>query len=241
MVRENRQEKINSRRNKILEILRKDKNVYIAELSKTLGASLVTIRSDLDALASEGKLIRMAGGAVLPHDGSSFPQTAIANYEQKQEIAAAAAKLVQDGDTLFINSGTTTLVVAQALKNKQNLSVVTNSLSVAKTLGSVPTFRVILLGGSLNTQYDFTYGADTQDHLNRFGADWAILSVDGISDGGEISTCHAEEAIIDRIMLTRAKKVLIVADSTKIGRTGFSYVSRCDDKIKILTNKNVKS
>jgi DeoR/GlpR family transcriptional regulator of sugar metabolism len=237
MISGNGEGKIGIRRNKILEILRKDKKVYIAELSQTLGASLVTVRSDLDALASEGKLIRMAGGAVLPSGDAVMPEHSIENYEQKREIALATAKLVQDGDTLFLNSGTTTLLVAEALKAHKNLSVVTNSLSVATTLGGVYSFRVILLGGSINSQYSFTYGADTQEHLNRFGADWAILSVDGVSPDGDISTCHAEEAIIDRIMIARAKKVLIVADNTKIGRTGFSYVSRCDDKIKILTNK----
>ena len=147
------------------------------------------------------------------------------------------ADFIQDGNTLFINSGTTTLLVAEALKTKKNLSIVTNSLPIATLLGKVPTFRVILLGGTFNTQYAFTYGTDTQEQLNRYGADWAILSVDGVSPDGDISTCHAEEAIIDRLMITRAKKVLIVADTTKIGRTGFSYVSRCDNKIKILTNK----
>lgn len=237
MARENGRAKINIRRNKILDILHKEKKVYIAELSQELGASLVTIRNDLDTLANEGKLIRMAGGAVLPSGGKDFPRSTIENYEQKQEIAANAAQLIQDGDTLFINSGTTTLLVAEALKARKNLSVVTNSLSVATALGGVPTFRVILLGGTINPQYNFTYGADTQEYLNRFGADWAILSVDGVSADGDISTCHAEEAILDRIMIARAKKVLIVADSTKIGRTGFSYVSRCDEKIKILTNK----
>jgi DeoR/GlpR family transcriptional regulator of sugar metabolism len=237
MIRENGRAKIAQRRNTILDILHRDQKVYIANLSKQLNASLVTIRTDLDALASEGLLVRMAGGAILPANGNEHPHRAIENYEQKQEIAQTVATIVQDGDTLFINSGTTTLLVAEALKNKKNLSVVTNSLSVATTLGSVPSFRVILLGGAINSPYNFTYGADTQEHLNRFGADWAVLSVDGVSGDGEISTCHAEEAIIDRIMIARSKKVLIVADSAKIGRTGFSYVSRCDDKIKILTNK----
>lgn len=229
--------KIRHRRNAILNILHKDKKVYIAELSKTLGASLVTIRSDLDALAEEGLLIRMAGGAILPNPELTPSHHATNNYEQKREIAINAAKLIQDGDKLFINSGTTTLLVAEELKNKKNLSIVTNSLSVATKLGSVPSFRVILLGGSINSQYEFTYGADTQDYLNRFGADWAILSVDGISVTGEISTCHAEEAILDRIMIERANRVLIVADETKIGRTGFSFVGRCDEKIKIITNQ----
>ena len=229
--------KISLRRNEILDILHREKKVYIAELSRKLGASLVTIRSDLDTLANEGKLVRMAGGAILPSQEHTPLQSPISNYAQKQDIALAAAQLIQDGDKLFINSGTTTLLAAEALKTKRNLSIVTNSLSVATKLGEVPSFRVILLGGSINSQYQFTYGADTQDHLNRYGADWAILSVDGVSETGEISTCHAEEAILDRIMIERAKRVLIVADETKIGRTGFSFVGRCNEKIKILTNQ----
>ncbi|MBE5753240.1 MAG: DeoR/GlpR transcriptional regulator [Clostridiales bacterium] len=236
-MQKNGRTKINIRRNKILEILHKEKKVYIADLSQLLGASLVTIRSDLDVLAEQGQLIRMAGGAVLPNEETSPTFSPINNREAKQEIATTVAELIQDGSTLFINSGTTTLLVAESLKTKKNLSIVTNSVPIATLLGKVPTFRIILLGGTINTQYAFTYGTDTQEQLNRYGADWAILSVDGVSPDGDISTCHAEEAIIDRLMITRAKKVLIVADSTKIGRTGFSYVSRCDNKIKILTNK----
>lgn len=236
-MQKNGRTKINIRRNKILEILHKEKKVYIADLSQLLGASLVTIRSDLDVLAEQGQLIRMAGGAVLPNEETNPTFSPINNREAKQEIATAVADFIQDGSTLFINSGTTTLLVAESLKTKKNLSIVTNSVPIATLLGKVPTFRIILLGGTINTQYAFTYGTDTQEQLNRYGADWAILSVDGVSPDGDISTCHAEEAIIDRLMITRAKKVLIVADSTKIGRTGFSYVSRCDNKIKILTNK----
>lgn len=237
MQKETGRNKINVRRKKILDLLRKEKKVYIADLSQLLGASLVTIRNDLDVLAEQGQLIRMAGGAVLPNNEQNVNSSPIENYEDKQEIALNAVALINDGDTLFINSGTTTLLVAEALKTKKNLSIVTNSIAIANSLGKVPTFRVILLGGTFNPQFSFTYGADTQEQLNRFGADWSVLSVDGVSADGDISTCHAEEAIIDRIMINRSKKVLIVADKTKIGRTGFSYVSRCDDKIKILTNK----
>lgn len=237
MANKGSQSKITLRRNAILEIVQTEKKLYIADLSKRFGMSLVTIRSDLDALAEEGKLVRMAGGAILPNDGNTVNAPKIVNYEQKRDLAAQAARLIQDGDTLFINSGTTTELVAKELKIRKNLNIVTNSLSVATELGNVPSFRVILLGGAINSQYGFTYGADTQEHLNRFSADRAILSIDGISNEGEISTCHAEEAIIDRIMIARAKQVLIVADSTKIGRMGFSYVSRCDDKTQILTNQ----
>ena len=227
--------KISKRRQDIIDILSQEKKVSIADLSRRFDVSLVTIRSDLDVLAEEGKLMRMAGGAILPNENFANAPI-IANYDKKIEIAKKAAALIQDGDTLFINSGTTTQLFAKELQHKKNLNVVTNSLSVATELGLFPSFRVILLGGSINSQYGFTYGADTQEHLTRFSADWAILSVDGISSDGDVSTCHAEEAIIDRIMIARAKKVLIVADSSKIGRTGFSYVERCNEKIQILTN-----
>ena len=237
MANKNSRSKIAKRREQILELLQQSGKVYIAELSELFSTSLVTIRSDLDALAQDGKLVRMAGGAVAC--GNAPQIESIINHAQKKDISRTAANLIQDGDTLFINSGTTTRVFAEALKHKKNLNVVTNSLSVATLLGSVPSYRVILLGGAINSQYGFTYGADTQELLNRYGADWAILSVDGVSDDGEISTCHAEEAIIDRIMINRAKSVLVLADETKIGRTGFTYVCSKNEKIKILTNKKL--
>ena len=213
----------------------KDGKVYIADLSQRFGASLVTIRSDLDFLAEEGKLVRMSGGGILPSDNHDA-KSSIVHYEEKLIIAEKAAALIQDGDTLFINSGTTTQLVAKKLANKRNLNIVTNSLSVATELGNIPSFRVILLGGSINSQYGFTYGADAQEHLSHFAADWAILSIDGVSNEGTLSTFHAEEAIIDRIMIAKSKHILIVADSTKIGRTGFSYVEKCNEKIQVLTN-----
>ena len=89
----------------------------------------------------------------------------------------------------------------------------------------------------LDTQARFTYGENSQEQIVRFGADVAVLSVDGISDDGEITTCHAEEAIVDRLMIQRASRVLILADEAKIGRTGFSLVCRRDAKIEILTNE----
>lgn len=231
--------KIDLRRNKILEILRANGKVYVTELSDILNASAVTIRTDLSALEKDGQLIRMSGGAVLPihktSDCNVFPKS-IQNLKQKQIIADAVVDLIQDGNTLFINSGTTTQIISEVLKTRKNLNIVTNSLAVAVNLGSVPTFRVILLGGEINSLYGFTYGADTQDQLNLYRADWAILSIDGFSDQGKITTYHTEEAVIDRTMMQRSGKVLIAADSSKIGRTGFSFVSDCDSKVQLVTD-----
>ena len=230
--------KIDRRRDEILSLLHAEGKVYISDLCTRFGTSPVTIRSDLDVLAEEGKLIRMTGGAVPLRNEAAEPVPSVERYEQKKEIAVRAAARVHDGDTLFINSGSTTELFAAELRTKKNLKVVTNSLSIATELGAIPSFHVILLGGMINSHSKFTYGENAQEQIVRFGADYAVLSVDGINEFGEITTCHAEEAIIDRLMIQRSSRVLVVADETKIGRTGFSLVSRCDDKIEILTNKN---
>ncbi len=229
--------KIDRRRDEILALLHAEGKVYISDLCTRFGTSPVTIRNDLDVLAEEGKLIRMTGGAVPLRGETLETAPAVERYDQKKEIAVRAAERVRDGDTLFINSGSTSALFAKELSTKHNLKIVTNSLDIATELGAIPSFHVILLGGMINSHSRFTYGENAQEQIVRFGADFAVLSVDGISDDGEITTCHAEEAIIDRLMIQRASHVLVIADETKIGRTGFSLVSHCDEKIEILTNQ----
>ena len=191
----NRRSKIDIRRDAILELLRNEERVYVSKLSKILGTTEVTIRNDLTVLEQQHKLMRVQGGAVL------YPEVdapVITNETQKQSIADAVAEMISDGDTLFINCGTTTLCVAQALKQRRNLNVVTNSIAVATTLADVPTIRVLLLGGEVNAQYGFTYGANAQEQLAQYQAGWAILAVDGV---GEIFNGHKVKKIIsDHIM-----------------------------------------
>ncbi len=159
----------------------------------------------------------------------------------KKAIAAAAADMVRDGDTLFINSGTTTYFTAVELKKRKNINVVTNSISVAIELGGLPTFRVILLGGDISAQYSFTYGEDVKDQISRYRADWAILSVDGICPGVGLTTYHAEESVIDRIMMDRSREAIIVADSTKLGRESFSRISDLKNVGVWITDRNADS
>ena len=217
-----RSQKIALRRSRILQALRREGMVSVSRLSADLSATAVTIRSDLAALERDGYLVRVQGGAVpvMDRGHTTVTQPAIFSYAaEKQAIAAAVAERVRDGDTLFINCGTTSVCVANALKQRRNLSIVTNSLAVAGELGSVPTFRVLLLGGVVNARYGYTYGSDAQDQLSQYQADWAILSVDGVSTKGGITTYHAEEAILDRMMMDGAKKILITADRSKIQST----------------------
>lgn len=228
--------KLEARRKTILDTLQQTGKVSVAELSKQLDTTPITIRSDLNALAQDGLLIRVQGGAVSAPNAKSAANVQTANYMEKKAIAETVAELIQDGDTLFINSGTTMEQVASALEVRANLNIVTNSLSVATILGEIPSFRVILLGGEINSQYGFTHGGDALAQLEKYIANWAILSVDGVNVSCGLTTCHAEEAIIDRAMISNARKTLVAADHTKIGKAGFARVCDKLDNIHIVTN-----
>ena len=229
--------KMDNRRHQILAQLQEKGRVSVVQLSKDLQTTEVTIRSDLSAMERDGILMRVQGGAVLlPGSSEAEPEDTISNEAQKRLIAEAVADLIRDGDTLFINCGTTTLCVAEALRCRRNLNIVTNSIAVARALADVPTMRVLLLGGEFNNQYGFTYGANAQEQLGQYQAGWAILSVDGVSATGGITTYHAEEAILDRMMIDGAGHALIVADSTKLGRTGFSRICESSSKLTLITD-----
>jgi len=162
--------KIDIRRNKILEILARDGKVRVSSLRQLLDVSEVTIRNDLSELEKAGRLERISGGAIQTMKNfynMDFQRRKNRKAQFKQAIGCAASDLVQDGETLMINSGTTTFFTAIELKKHKNLNILTNSLSVAVELGEHPTFRVILLGGEINSHYSFTYGNDAADPVKE--------------------------------------------------------------------------
>lgn len=238
--------KIDARRKKILELLERDGKVKISDLSELLGATVVTIRNDLDELEKTGRLERIQGGATLKTafsgnlHGTYFERCKGENADLKKQIAVATAAMVKEGETVFINSGTTTFYTALELKKRKNLNIVTNSIYIAIELGDVPSFRVKLLGGDINNQYLFLYGNEALDQLRCYKADKTILSVSGICGGQTgITTFHAEEASLDRMMMERSRETIVVADSTKFGHEGFYHVAQPDRIAKCVTNGNV--
>ena len=233
--------KIDIRRSRILEKLKQQGTVSVAQLAQELGATPVTIRSDLDALEAEGSLVRVQGGAVPSQRSQGRSASAgVVRSEQKQAIARAVAELVHDGDTLFINSGTTVLAVAAALRIRKNLNIVTNSLEVAEELGTIPGFRVILLGGEVNARYGFTYGADAQEQLSHYRADRTVMALDGIGPEAGLTTYHAEEAHINKLMIARSGQLTVVADHTKVGRQGFFRFESLGRPMELVTDRAVE-
>ena len=218
--------------------------VKVTELSELLNATQTTIRTDLDTMAAENRLMRIPGGAIAvpaqpvqPPVQEAAPDALAA---QKRAIAAKVLSHIQDGDTLFLNSGSTTLRVAEALCARKRLCVVTNSIRAAEVLAGYPETHVVLLGGEINAIYGFTFGDDAVQQLGRYQPAWAILSVDGVNAVQGMTTYHAEEAMVNRIMIQQAHRAIIAADRRKVGRAGFTGICRLDDRFTVITDSGAK-
>jgi len=232
------------RRKKIAELIAQQGKVKVAGLSKLFGISEVTIRNDLSGLESEGLLERTHGGAISTHRmyyNMSLKERMKTNEAEKKSIALRTASLILDGDTVMINSGSTTIFVIRELKNHKNLTVVTNSLSVAEEAIPFKNIHIILIGGNMDAQYQFTYGDDTVHQLGRYKADKLILSADGVSFEDGISTYHHLEAEVNRQMIARVNKTIVVADYTKIGMASFAYIDSIDSIDTLVTNKEANA
>lgn len=234
--------KIDERRKSILELLEQKESLSVTELGDIMGVSLVTIRNDLNQLSRLGLASRTHGGVRKIEFGAAFQfkPIEVRNQDLKESIASCASSLIRDGDTIFINSGSTTYCVASQLRQKKNLSIVTNSIAIAMILADIPTFRIKLLGGNINSQFMFLFGHDSLEQLSTYRANKTILSVSGFSclDYG-VTTYHPEEASLDRLMMERSRETIIVADSTKYDFEGFYKVTELSRISKLITNKNL--
>ena len=230
------------RKQKILDIINKEGKVKVAALSLAFGISEVTIRSDLADMEYNGLLKRIHGGAISsykPYYTMNLIQRMEANQTGKKAVGEKVAALVENNDTLMLNSGTTTLAVFRALPQDYNLSIITNSVTIALEAANRPNFNIILLGGLINSKYQFTYGDDANRQISNYHADKAILSVDGIDKENGYTTYYDKEAEIDRLMLSRSSLRIIAADFTKFNRVAFSKISDIGSADTIITDQEM--
>ena len=194
---------------------------------------------DLADLEAKGLLSRVHGGAVSSYKSyynMNMQQRLSANQDQKQAIANHIVGMIEEYDTIMLNSGTTTLTVFRMFPLNMNLSIVTNSVAIALEAGSNPNFNVVLLGGSVNSKHQFIYGDDAIAQLEKYHADKLILSVDGITPDNGLTTFYNQEVELARIMLSHSATRIVAADSTKLGRTAFARISDIGEADYIITN-----
>ena len=219
--------KSEKRKDKILEILKKNGTVRVTNLSKVLKVSEVTVRNYLTDMENKGLLTRVHGGAIFsyrPYYSMNLNQRLETNRQIKERIAKKAANLVKPNDTVMLNAGTTTLLAFRCLPFDYNLNIVTNSISIALEGSGNPNYNIVLIGGTINSKFQFTYGADAIETLKKYHADKLILSVDGIDVKNGFSTYYAEENQVDKTMIEQSDSCIVVADSSKFGRNAFSKV-----------------
>ena len=232
------------RREEICNIAAQRGSIGVAELARRFGVSEVTLRTDLQALESEGRLTRVHGGAISSYKAycdMSFKQRFSANERQKRAIAAAAARQIEDNDCVMLNAGTTTLFVLKALSGRKGLKIVTNSLAVALEANANTDFGVTLLGGCVNAEYQFSYGDDALRQLRGYRADKLILSVDGVQHEAGLSTYYDREAELCRLMLGLARVRIVAADFTKIGRTAMTLIAPPNSADLLITDGGAPS
>ncbi|RBM17493.1 DeoR family transcriptional regulator [Prauserella sp. PE36] len=214
----------------ILEEARRTGAVRVSDLVERLGVSDMTVRRDLDVLASRGLVEKVYGGAtsVASHstDEPGFEAKSVRQLEHKQAIAAIAARLVRPGTAIGISAGTTTWTFARALDTIPGLTIVTNSIRVADVLrdSSQPDRTVVLTGG-VRTPSDALVGPIAAQSLRSLHLDLVFLGVHGMADGPGFTTPNLTESETDRALVEAGRRLVVLADHTKWGTVGISTIA----------------
>ena len=213
------------RRNKIVDLINTQGSVLVMDLSNTFGISEVTIRADLRLLEEKGLVTRFHGGAAKPgsHLAEGDNQEVILEEryqlasDPKKRIAQAATAMVEEGMTVILDSGSTTLLIAEALNRKSNITVITNSLPAAFTLSENKDITLVVCGGTVRHKTHSMHGTIAERSLQGISADLMFVGADGI-------TTFNEGYSISSVMAAAAHKVIAVLDATKFNRRGFNQV-----------------
>jgi len=205
------------RRAEITDILLHEGRVSVEWLASKFNTSVETIRRDLGVLSNAGKLQRTHGGAILASGKGegSFRQRMGENVAAKRLIAQKASALVSPGDTLFVDAGSTTLMLAEELAYVDQLTIITNSAQIAKILGGQNSTRLFLIGGAYNAENSASYGQMAISQLSGFRANFAFSTVGAIDKTGGAMNFDLDEAELARSMFARAEKTVVLADESK--------------------------
>ncbi len=236
--------------NELLELLAADGQLQVARAAQVLGVSAATVRRDFDELASQQMLTRIRGGAVAQGVTYDLPlrYKTERHPSEKQRIAAVAAALVRPGQIAGLNGGTTTTEVARALATRSDLNsgvpspavtVVTNALNIATELAVRQHIKIVVTGGVARPQsYELT-GPLATGVLDQVTLDIAILGVDGIDAAAGATAHHEGEASTNALMARQAAKVVVVADSSKVGRRAFARICTAGEVDSLVTDDGI--
>ena len=233
---------LNRRRLKILDMIREDGHAKVQDLSRIFNVTEVTIRQDLEALEQEGFVQREYGGAFLKDVGSFAKTGKLFNQihlEEKQIIAKKAVQFIAEGDSIILDSGSTTTEIAKLLMDFHELNVITNSLNIALILGENHGINLIVTGGefkapTLSLSGTMAAAAFKDIHVNKL-----FLATAGISDDLKLTYPSISDLVVKRAMIDAADKVFLVADSSKMGVSAFANLGTISLVDTVIADDNI--
>lgn len=230
------------RQRAILESVNREGRVLVVDLAKRFRTSQVTIRKDLETLHAKGQVYRTHGGALTARGNVLEDPTLLdkekLHREEKAAIAAQAARMVSEGQVVILDSGTTTTAVARALRNFQNLTVITNAVNIAVEL-SGSNVEVILTGGNMRKNSFSQVGPLAEETLSKLSADIFFLGVDGFDVDFGLSTPNLLEARVNRAMMGAARRTVAVCDSSKFGKRSLSLLCPISSLHQVITDHGI--
>ncbi|MEW2402365.1 DeoR/GlpR family DNA-binding transcription regulator [Streptomyces sp. NPDC046862] len=222
----------------ILRALRSGGTASVTDLSEQLDVSAATIRRDLLKLEEDGLLTRVHGGAVAEVDQRPFAEAAEASVAEKDAIAARAAAMIEDGQSVILDSGTTVHRLARHLHGRR-LTVITNSLAVYDELTEDDTIDLMLLGGMVIRESRMLDGFMAEDNLRQVHADWLFMGACGVRPGGQVMDTSVAEVPARRAMIAAGDQVVLLADRSKFPGAGMVKICGPEDLDVLVTDASV--
>ncbi len=231
-----------SRRMKIMEWIQEEGSVRVRNLAEAFSVTEATIRQDLEKLETENLIVREHGGAYLksvPQQVRALALHHLVNMDEKRRIGRAAAALVNDGDTVILDSGSTTTEIANNLLSLTDLNVITNALNIALILGATPNISVHMTGGHFKAPTLSLTGEKAAEYFNGIFAGKLFLATAAISFEAGLTYPSMADLHVKKAMVKAASHVYLVADSTKIGRNSFSSIGGVDLVHTLITDSGI--
>ncbi len=228
------------RRNVILDRVQQLSSVRVGDLAEEFNVTEETIRRDLEKLEEEGYVTRTYGGAVLAQTGTadlSINVRETQNVEGKRRIAMKVAEMIEDGDTLMVDSSTTAMFCVRNLRGKNNITMITNSVRIPQEVATQENITIIVTGGTLRPGIMSLVGNVTEEGLKHYYVNKAIIGCKAMDLSEGTFEPHEQEAVIKRTMRANSRNVILVADHTKFGKRSFVRTLAISDIDVLVTDE----
>ena len=228
------------RRNEILSKLQEERKVVVSDLSQQYNVTEETIRRDLEKLENEGLAKKTYGGAVLNESfNTDLPYTVRkkANVESKQRIAEAIAAMIEDGDHLILDASSTALFIAKRMKDKKNITVITNSVEILLELSDKNGWKILSTGGRLKEGGLALVGYQAERMVSTFHVDYAIFSCKGIDLERGLTDANESDAQIKKMIVKAANKIILAVDHSKFNKISFTQVCELSEIDMVVTDE----